>query len=191
MKITTKVSVATMVVLATILLAGCSTTPSVNDTATPSTDGVHPTSSAAADASETKNREEAFIKAVAEGPMAVELVEFIDTHTALIMPDPTVPANAKYAGETTAKLWTSRSIVVPSVGECGYDEALAATKQYFTDNDDLISSPEGLRSAGYWSHILHAGLAYIADSEDGEFDRQQLIKSNKTGLWGTCPGFGV
>ena len=191
MKITTKVSATTMVVLATVLLAGCSTTPSVNDTATPSTDGVHPASSAAADASETKNREEAFIKAVAEDPMAVELVEFIDTHTALIMPDPTVPANAKYAGETTAKMWTSRSIVVPSVGECGYDEALAATKQFFADSSDYGLSPEGLQSTGYWQHMLHAGLAYIADSEDGDFDSQYPIKFHKTGLWGTCPGFGV
>ncbi|WP_104126321.1 hypothetical protein [Cryobacterium sp. Y57] len=191
MNITTKVSVATMVVLATILIAGCSTTPSVNDTATPSTDGVHPTSNAAADASEAKNGEEAFVNAIAEGYVAVKIVDFIDTHTALITPNPAVPGNAKFSGEATVKLWTSRSIVVPSVGECGYDEALAATKQYFADTNDVASSPEGLQSVGYWSNMLHAGLAYIADSEDGEFNRQELIKSNQTGLWGTCPGFGV
>jgi len=186
MNITKKARVATVAILATILLSGCaaeSAPPTAGETTAP---GV----SATPTPTPTLSGDDAFAAALA-GEVGVAVVEVVDPRTFIVKPSAYETSQNGYTGQATVSIRAESKLVTPAEGECGYDEALTYAKQYFAENPEDAYVLEGNFSTdGYYEVVLRAGFAYIPEN-DGPFEIAQAeADGSGAGLWSTCEGFG-
>jgi endonuclease YncB( thermonuclease family) len=186
MNITKKARVATVAILAAILLSGCaqeSTPPNADATTAP-------TVSATPTPTPTLSGDDAFEASLA-GEVGVAVVEVIDPRTFVVKPNTYEAGQNGYTGEATVSIREESTLVTPAEGECGYDEALAYAKQYFSDNpEDAFVRDGDFGTDGYYEVVLRAGFAYIPDN-DGQFAiAQAQADGSGAGLWSSCEGFG-
>jgi len=187
MNITKKARVATVAILATILLAGCAA-----ESAPPAAgDGPAPTASATPTPTPTLSGDDAFTAALL-GEVGVAVVEVIDPRTFVVKPSADESSKKGYTGEATVSLPAESNLVTPTEGECGYEEALSYAKQHFAENPEDGYVLEGDFSPDeYYELVLRAGFAYIPDN-DGPFEIAQAeADGSGAGLWSTCEGFGA
>jgi hypothetical protein len=189
MNITKKARVATVAILATILLSGCA-----QESPTPAAGNGSNSSATAAPTptpTPTHNGDDAFIAALA-GEVRVEVVEVVDPRTFVVKPSADETSKKGFTGESTVSMREGSELVTPAEGECGYDEALAYAKQYFAENPEDAYVLEGSFSTdGYYELVLSAGFAYIPNN-DGPYELAQAqADGSGAGLWSTCEGFGA
>ncbi len=189
-----KTTSAALLVLATVLLAGCSATTSTNDDPTPSTDGVSnsaETSTPSTDKSAVKISEERFEASLARNPKDIEVVEVLDPRTFLVEAGALSAKANNYAGQIPISISADLGIVTPSLGECGYDESLAFAKQYFAEDPTDMKVKNGdFTSFAYFWAATEAGLAYSDDNYSSLSVPKMDAENAKAGLWALCPGFG-
>jgi outer membrane murein-binding lipoprotein Lpp len=179
-----KARVATIVVLATTLLAGCSASE-------PSAKAGPTSSSTVEEKAQTQglSPEEAFREA-GETSVAVTVTEVIDPRTFLVEPRSFEQENKGLSGEIEAQLRANTTLVTPAENECGYAETLTFAKEFFAENPDANIYEGNFISDTYYPRILQAGFAYMSD-DSGEFYEWQMdAESSGAGLWSTCPDFG-
>lgn len=186
MNIAQKARVATIAVLATVLLAGCATAEAVPD-ATPSP-------SATTDASQPENGEDSFAKATKTAQMSVQVIDVIDPRTFTVGPTDYDREKSGFSGTVTVTIPEESPLVTPAEGECGYDESLAFAQQYFAEKPgDAFLDAGSLGSEMYPIESINAGFAYVAADPNDNSDYAQSSRDAQltgTGLWATCPGFG-
>jgi uncharacterized protein YceK len=180
---------ATLLVLATTLLAGCS---AVAPTTGASGDGATQVPATAIAQTEPDQRR-------------VTVIKVIDPTTLVVTP--LDPDDSLYKKRFTAHL---NNFLTPTKGECGYDEALTFTKNtlvntvwildYSSVKDGVWIDVKGehhgflntIAVATYGDRVLSAGFAYVApDGANYMLDDQKKARDAQVGLWATCPGFGA
>jgi hypothetical protein len=185
MHIAQKARVATIVVLATTLLAGCAASePSAK---------AGPTSSSTVEETaptQTLSPEEAFREA-ATGGVAVTVTEVIDPRTFLVEPRSFEQETKGLSGEITAQLNPDSTLTTPAENECGYAETLAFAKQFFAENPDANVEGGVFISDPYYPTILAAGFAYVAGQPEDREGEQRDARTSGAGLWSICPDFGT
>jgi hypothetical protein len=180
---------ATLLVLATTLLAGCS---AAAPTTGASGDGATQTPTSAVAQTEPAQRK-------------VTVDKVIDPTTIVVTPlrDTDLLYGTKFTVHLTGFL-------TPAKGECGYEDSLAFTKtrlaegfwvlDYSAVKDGVYVDVNGehhgilgrVGSYNYVAEILGLGLAYLApEGPSYLMSDQQAASDAKTGLWATCPGFGA
>jgi hypothetical protein len=194
MNIAQKTQAVVGVLLATVLLAGCTATASAKDTTAPSTDGVSnsaETSTPSTDKSAVKISEERFEASLAGNPKNIEVVEVLDPRTFLVEAGALSAKANNYAGQIPISISADLGIVTPALGECGYDESLAFAKQYFAENPTDMKVKNGdFTSFAYFWAATEAGLAYSDDNYSSLSAPKMDAENAKAGLWTLCPGFG-
>jgi len=185
--IATNFSLLTLVGLATILLAGCAAGPS----STPDSSESAPTK---APQSQTKPE-----------PRNVRAVEVIDPMTVVVTP--LDESDELFGTEFSVHV---QDFVAPSEGDCGYEEALAVAEDsavgaiysltYRPVDDNVWINSDGdhfgwLNSNGntYGQKLVMAGMAFVPAGAEPTylFNPQREAQNAGTGLWGSCPDFGV
>jgi hypothetical protein len=188
MNITKKARVATVAILATILLSGCAA-----ESAPPAAgDGPAPTVSATPTPTPTPtlSGDDAFI-AAGSGQVGVAVVEVVDPRTFVVKPSADEASENGYTGETTVSIREGSELVTPAEGECGYEEALAYAKQYFMENpEDAFIIEDNFSTEEYYERVLSAGFAYIPNNEGTYAIAQAEADGSGAGLWSLCEGFG-
>ncbi|SFN71128.1 hypothetical protein [Mycetocola miduiensis] len=185
MHIAQKARVATIVVLATTLLAGCAASePSAKAGLTPSStvEETAPT--------QTSSPEEAF-RGATKVSVAVTVTEVIDPRAFLVEPRAFERETRGYSGEITAELSATTKLVTPTENECGYAQTLAFAKRFFAENPDDAGIENGVfLTLHYYPRLLEAGFAYMADDSGEFYEWQTGAQGVGTDLSSTCPDFG-
>jgi len=180
---------------ASIFLAGCSTSESPRasqETATPP-------ATTTATSTPTPSQDDALAEALM-GEMGVTVLEVVDPRTFRVEPDPNEQETNGLSGEATITMRESSDIVTPLEGECGYTEALAFAKQYFTDNPENAYVLEGnFETDEYYDAAIESGFAFFdydteaqyAGAQDLWLAAQEEAKAAGTGLYALCSDFGA
>jgi len=181
-----KTSPLILLTIGAIFLAGCAATQP------PQVDQGAPSQSATATSTPTPviSDETALAEAM-EGVMGATVLEVLDPQTFRIEPSLHEQETRGLSGEVTVTIEEDYGLVTPAEGECGYDEAIEFTKQYFIDNPENPYVFEGSFSADlYFEVLMRAGFAYLPDN-DGPFAiAQEQGESANAGLYGLCADFG-
>lgn len=129
-----------------------------------------------------------------EGRATVNVESMADTTHWTVVPDELSARNG-YRGKATVTLDPETKYVTPLKGECGYDEALAFAQSWFADEantNDFYVSYGYMQASRYFTDAARKGLAYATDPRmTGVVDASAQPKHDRTGLWGSCPGFGA
>lgn len=187
-----KTHAAALVVLAVILLAGCTAAPSADANATGN--GAPPSASAGQGSTPTPT---------VPDQRLVRTVKVIDPVTVIMTPFN--KTDSLYGKDFTVHI---NDIVAPAKGECGYDQSLAFAKKTLPGvawslEYDTVTNGVYIKGGNHYGWLgatvpyglkmIVAGMAHLTTNPKAQFFSSQAAqaKAGSVGLWGSCPGFGA
>jgi hypothetical protein len=184
MNISQKARSASIGVLEALLLAGCATTaPNTQESlseSSPSTSG---------EQSATASPEDTFATQVETGDLSITVLEVIDSKTFVVGP---LASDSDLAGRAIVEVRPDSSVSFPAEGACGYDEAAAFATNYFAENPENAYVTGGyFGSDDYFGDVVLAGFAFQPGGTGSYAILQEDAQRAGSGLWASCPDFGV